>query len=224
MAAMLVAEYDEAARIARRVRLVSVGSGCYPWLQANRYMLRHVDVLDSLMPFNMNVTVETGLIAALENGLAAFFDAGEYDLTTMVRGIPVARLRPYGILFNHDCDESLLASNLAKLRALCALRARAFLDHAVTGPRVLFCHCGTFTQLNRLEAAVAGLMRDHDYRLLLVSHLPGQTFPRLATTRLVHVPMPYAHYNWTLHDATPEGYRYDLAIRRIVLDTMRELA
>lgn len=228
VAAVLLREYEDTARIAAGVRLVSLGSGCYPWLQANRYMLRRVDAIDSLMPFNMNVAVEAGVVAALETGLAGFFEADAFDRTTMIRGIPVGRLRRYGILFNHDCDAGFLADDMAELRALCAARARAFLDHAVAGPRVFFYWDGMFADLHRLEAAVAGLMRDQDYRLLLVATAPGdlsgQPAPKLPTTRLVHVPMPHAGYNWTLEDHTPAGFRFDLAMRRAVRETMRELA
>lgn len=225
---VLVREYEEASAIARRVRLVSLGAGCHPWLHLNRFMLRRVDAVDTLMPFNLCATAEFGLVAALESRLAGFFDAAQYDRTTMTRGIPVARIRPYAMLLCHDTDDEYLAHDMAELREVCAQRARTFLGHAVAGPRVLVRVDGTCSDLHRLEASVAGLMQDDEYRLLLVTTQAGDPpdlpRPRLSTTHVVHVPAPWDGYNWAVEEGTPEGHRYDLRMRRAVLDVMRELA
>nr|WP_314074250.1 hypothetical protein [uncultured Roseococcus sp.] len=227
-ATTLLRGYDEALAVASKVRLISLGSGCYPWMQPNRYMLRHVDAVDALMPFNMSVTVESSIVLALEDGFSAFFDAAAFDRTTITRGIPVGRIRRYAMLFNHDCDEDFLRDGMAELRARCARRAHNFLAEACTGPRVFLCVLPEVTDLHRLETALAGLMRDEAYRLLVLltspSEKPGLPAPRLPTTRVVPLPVPSPSYNWTLEDGTPEGIRYDLAMRQTVLDTMRELA
>lgn len=227
-ATALLRGYDEALAAASKVRLISLGSGCYPWMQPNRYMLRRVDAVDSLMPFNMSVTVESSIALALEDGLSAFSNATAFDRTTITRGIPVGRIRRYAMLFNHDCDEDHLQDGMAELRARCARRAHTFLTEACTGPRVFLCVLPGIADLHRLEAALAGLMRDDAYRLLVLltssEGQPSLPAPQLPTTRLVPLSLPSPGYNWTLEDGTPEGIRHDLAMRQVVLDTMRELA
>ncbi|MBR0641460.1 hypothetical protein [Plastoroseomonas hellenica] len=227
MVRVLVSEYAEVAEIASQVRLVSLGAGCYGWLQSNRYMLRHVGPQDQLMPFNLAVTIEAGVVAALEDELAGFRDPSEFHRSTMIRGIPVARHRRYAMLLNHDCDEELLADGMSALQALCSARAAAFRDHATTGPRVYLCTVSDFGNAHRIERALAGLMRDDNYRLLLVADQHGRLSERpdavLPTTRMVHLPVPSLGYNWHLGDRSPEGIRYDLAVRRAVLDSMREV-
>lgn len=224
----LVREYEEVAALASAVRLISLGSGCYSWMQPNRFMLRRVCEADLLMPFNLCASVEAGIATALEDGLAGFLDPSQFDLTTIVRGIPVPRHRRYAVLFNHDCDDAFLADGMAELHALCATRARAFLQHAVSGPRVFLCLMPNFADAHRLERALAELMQDNEYRLLLLASQHGDApdwpAPRLRTTRMVHVPIPAPGYNWAFDDNTPEGYCYDLTVRRVILDAMRELA
>jgi len=226
-ASTLVEGYAEAVSAATQVRLISLGSGCYPWLQPNRYMLRRVDAIDAMMPFNMCVAIESGIVAALEERFEAFFDAGAFDATTMLRGVPAGRLRRYAMLFNHDCDDSLLSDGLAGLRAVCAARAEAFLNHACSEPRVFVCDLPVVADLHRLETALAALMQDDSYRLLLLISSKGEApelpVPSMPTTRVAHLPLPWPAFNWTLDDDTPEGIRRDLRMRRIVLNTMQEL-
>lgn len=225
---VLVNDYGEVSQLARQVRLVSLGSGCYPWLQLNRFMLRHADNLDLQMPFNLSVTIEGGVTAALEDELAGFSEPTEYESVSIVRGIPCPRHKRYSVLFNHDCDDEFHEAAFSKLRALCASRASAFI-RCIRNQRIVFVSCAPqFAQLKRLESAVAELTGHDRYRLLILAHQhdgrPDWPHALMPTTRAIHVPFPLSGYNWTLQDHTPEGYAFDLAVRDAVLSTMRDLA
>ncbi|KAA0971637.1 hypothetical protein FPY71_00405 [Aureimonas fodinaquatilis] len=221
-------EYDSSCELASAVKLISIGNGCYGWLQANRYMLRFAEPDDCLVPFNMSVFPLAGMIAALSDGLAGFDDASQYSTASVYRSVPMVRHKRYTALFNHECDTFFLEDDAAPLRAFYSQRAASFLKKQCIGPRVYVCIQSDFANLEDVEQALAGLMQDDEYLLLFISYqfgaCPDMPAKRLPTTRLVHIPLPETGFNWSVSDRTAAGVRYDLAMRAAMRHAMLEVA
>jgi len=228
LARVLHDDARENEQLVSAVRLISLGEGCYGWIQPNKYMLRSADDLDLLMPFNMLVSGELGVVSALEERCSHLVDPTYLRITRMVRDIPVQRNTRYGIFFNHECDDFYLQNEAAELCALYLRRVQHFLMSGCEGRRVYVITASEFEHVQRLERALAALMKDDLYRLLLIANC-FDTSPRwpdrlLPTTRVAHVPIPYPGYNWTTDAGKEDGYQYDLAIYRLIRETMAEVA
>lgn len=227
MVDVLLAEFEEVSALAPFVPLISLGTGCHPWLQFNRYMLRKVERADLAMPFNLMANASSSSTQMLEDGFCGLQDPSLYTLRPFLRDIPAPVHTGYSIIFNHDCDDEFIVDGMSALRRLYLARSRAFLQRT-SGPRVYVRVASVFGEVGRLEEALARHMQDDRYRLLLISCQRGRApeMPAVSrpTTKMVHVPYPTANYNWAADYTTPEGCRFDLAMRRCVLDVMREAA
>ncbi len=226
-AELLLKEYEETSRIADKVSLISLGAGCYGWLQLNKYLLRKVDSISNSMPFNMSANTIENACRMMEDDFSRSSDPLSYTAAASVQGIPMPRSIPYGFLYNHECDDRYLENDFEVLRILNGERAAAFKNHGCSGARVYVLVTSWAVDVPRLERTLAAYMQDDNYRLLLVSTQFGEPpgwVKGCPNTRIAHVPVPHEGYTWTSGQWTQEGYDFDLAVRKVVRDTMLGIA
>jgi Putative papain-like cysteine peptidase (DUF1796) len=223
----LLDDYEETSELAEKVSLISLGAGCYGWLQLNRYLLRKVDAVSNSMPFNMSANTIENACRMMEDDFNQSSSPHSYSAAPSVQGIPMPRSIPYGFLYNHECDNIYFENDFERLRDLNRGRAASFRNYGCSGPRVYVLVTSWAVDIPRLERALAAYMQDDQYRLLLIStqfDAPTDWVRGCPNTRIAHVPVPHEGYTWTSGQSTQAGYDFDFAVRTIVRKTMLEIA
>ena len=211
--------------LVKSVKVLSLGEGCYGWLQLNRMGLRS-DIMDEswLSPFNMLGGTVPSTERMLETRFSLFDEPTQWFQMTTSGGVPAAFHRAYKTIFNHECG-SFLEDERAPLIDRYRRWARQFLQSAARGKRVFVLiayRSGDFAAIERL---VDELAEDSAYRLLIINCQddPEAWEPLRSTTRYVRMPLPRPDYVWVNDSESPEGVDFDLRVRERVLEAMAEV-
>jgi hypothetical protein len=217
--------------LCRRVKLISLGPDCLPWLMFNRWGMR-ADLDENWwpMPFNLAGWNVTGIVAALEDRFDGLPNAETYRIVTSPRGLRMPRQQTYGVIFGHEgflpgqADESeLLESVIEEYSA----RANNFLDQGCRGPRLYLYHAERAVDLERLRRALDSLAHDDRWMLLVIDECEDPEWQRrrpASTDRMIIRPVdpPQPREQWYRRRSDAD-MRFQRELVEVILETMRNV-
>jgi hypothetical protein len=210
--------------LSNRVNLLSLGNGCYGWMQLSRMGFRN-NIFESRhwSPFNMSQWTLAGAILGIREQFVSLQDVNKYKVMKGADGAPVAYNTAYQALFNHEGGGEFIANDFEGLRKRYASYCEQF-KKSWSGRRCYVFVNWRVEPVAELQRLIEEKTQDDQYRLIVLDTAikPADPGPLHPLTRYYHVPRPNPNYFWVNDGSSPEGITFDLQIRSIVKQVMVE--
>lgn len=229
LAPAIIALREGAARrmaLCSSVRLISIGNGCYPWMQLNRFGLRNdITLADDQLPFNLAFSRPAGIAKAIGDDFSEFHDPTKYRIVTSAQGIQLGSHSSYSMAFNHECEPHLFEDNFSGLRAIYCDRADRFIRTCHAGRRCFVFIPVAPEDVPMVASALRRKSKDDLYRIVALDHRPEPTHEAADDfTRVIHIPYPSKNYFWVNDSNSQDGVVFDIRVRDAIERVMEEIA
>lgn len=191
--------YFHNIKTAPKVRLISLGENCWPWVKLAEWGLRPgADREEEQMPLNCGIQSTTGCIRLLEDN---FFDMARPESLRMLpdaTGVPLPYNKKYRFIFNHEAGSIWSDNEFAKLQARYETRRKNFNDFALEGPRVYVYYLHRTTLVGNIEDIIENISKDSNYRIVIVDvrSIDEEFEPKNEKTTYLKLDLPWPGFHW----------------------------
>jgi Putative papain-like cysteine peptidase (DUF1796) len=223
-----ISNRDWVSKNAAKVKLISLGQICLPYILPNRWGLR-INIVgeEYTLPFDYMSAPRDTTADVIRTGFADLMNPDYLKPSLYPDKSPCVINSKYAFGFYHERGPWWQANGGVRFKEVMSRRIANFFNQAYDGARVfIFCVCGP-AEVKLLMDVMADFLESKDTRLIILNVQKEDIDIGFTHPRVLYAYVPYPEdYNWNAwFDFDSErGHLFEENIAEIILQSIRELA